>query len=89
MSVSGGGRLPEAVDAAMAALNTSIHVDRELWRDDIAGSIAHARGLARAGIVAGVLHEHFQVRLFKRVIVVARKGRLHFADLLADVGLVA
>jgi len=45
--------------------------------------------LARAGIVAGVLHEHFQVRLFKRVIVVARKGRLHFADLLADDGLVA
>ena len=42
-----------------------------------------------AGPVDGVLHEHFQVRLFKRVIVVARKGRLHFADLLADDGLVA
>ena len=52
MTVSRGGRLPEAVDAAMAALNTSVHVDRELWREDIAGSIAHARGLSRAGVIS-------------------------------------
>ncbi|HTV22988.1 MAG TPA: argininosuccinate lyase [Polyangiaceae bacterium] len=52
MSVSGGGRLPAALDAAMAALNTSVHIDRELWREDIQGSIAHARGLGRAGVLA-------------------------------------
>jgi len=52
MSVSGGGRLPTALDAAMAALNTSVHIDRELWREDIQGSIAHARGLGRAGVLA-------------------------------------
>lgn len=52
MSVSGGGRLPTALDAAMAALNTSVHIDKELWREDIAGSIAHARGLARAGVIS-------------------------------------
>jgi argininosuccinate lyase len=40
------------VDAAMAALNTSVHIDRELWREDIQGSIAHARGLARAGVIS-------------------------------------
>src|SRR3954468_20524872 len=52
MSVSGGGRLPTALDAAMAALNTSVHIDKELWREDIQGSVAHARGLGRAGVLA-------------------------------------
>ncbi len=51
MSLSGGGRLPSGLDAAMTALNTSVHIDKELWREDIAGSIAHARGLARAGVI--------------------------------------
>jgi argininosuccinate lyase len=36
----------------MAALNTSVHVDKELWREDIAGSIAHARGLGRVGVIS-------------------------------------
>ena len=52
MSLSGGGRLPTALDAAMAALNTSVQIDKELWREDISGSIAHARGLARAGVIS-------------------------------------
>jgi argininosuccinate lyase len=35
----------------MERLNTSVDIDSELWREDIAGSIAHARGLARAGVL--------------------------------------
>jgi argininosuccinate lyase len=52
MSVSGGGRLPTALDAAMTVLNTSVQVDSALWREDIAGSVAHARGLARVGVIS-------------------------------------
>jgi argininosuccinate lyase len=52
MSVSGGGRLPTGLDAAMTVLNTSVHVDSALWREDIAGSMAHARGLARIGVIS-------------------------------------
>src|ERR1041384_60725 len=51
MTVARGGRLPDAIDAAMERLNTSVDVDWELWREDIAGSIAHAEGLARAGVL--------------------------------------
>ncbi|MBN2191516.1 MAG: argininosuccinate lyase [Polyangiaceae bacterium] len=51
MSVARGGRLPGAVDAAMARLNTSVDIDCELWREDIMGSIAHARGLALAHVI--------------------------------------
>jgi argininosuccinate lyase len=35
----------------MERLNTSVDVDCELWLEDIQGSLAHARGLGRAGIV--------------------------------------
>jgi argininosuccinate lyase len=52
MSVARGGRLPEQIDAAMERLNTSVDVDSELWREDIQGSIAHARGLGRAGVLS-------------------------------------
>jgi argininosuccinate lyase len=51
MTIARGGRLPGALDAAMERLNTSVDVDSELWREDIRGSIAHARGLGRAGVI--------------------------------------
>src|SRR5688500_14857124 len=51
MTVARGGRLPEQIDAAMERLNTSVDVDCEMWREDIAGSIAHARGLGRAKVL--------------------------------------
>jgi argininosuccinate lyase len=52
MSVARGGRLPNSVDEAMQQLNQSVDVDSALWRFDIAGSRAHARGLARVGVIS-------------------------------------
>ncbi len=52
MTVARGGRLPEQIDAAMERLNTSVDVDCELWREDIQGSVAHARGLGRANVLS-------------------------------------
>lgn len=46
-----GGRFGEGPDSRMADFTRSIEVDSELALDDIAGSIAHVRGLARAGLV--------------------------------------
>jgi argininosuccinate lyase len=46
-----GGRFGEANDARVADFTRSIDVDRELAADDIAGSIAHVRGLARASLL--------------------------------------
>lgn len=46
-----GGRFGDGPDARMADFTRSIEVDSELALDDIAGSIAHVRGLARAGLV--------------------------------------
>lgn len=51
MTVARGGRLPQTIDEAMTQLNQSVDVDSALWRVDILGSKAHARGLARAGVL--------------------------------------
>ena len=49
-------RLTADADAATAKLLASIDVDRQLWRYDVAGSIAHARMLAERGIIT---HDEF------------------------------
>ncbi len=46
-----GGRFEATPAAAMLRLSASVSVDQELWRDDIEGSVAHARGLERAGVL--------------------------------------
>jgi argininosuccinate lyase len=46
-----GGRFGEATDAFVARFTASIGFDHRLYRQDIAGSIAHAEMLARAGIL--------------------------------------
>ncbi|HEX2216602.1 MAG TPA: lyase family protein, partial [Xanthobacteraceae bacterium] len=47
-----GGRFADAPDDIMAEINASIDVDRHLYRQDIAGSKAHAKMLAQQGIIA-------------------------------------
>lgn len=47
-----GGRFASGPDAIMAAINTSIDVDRRMYAQDIAGSLAHVAMLAKRGIVS-------------------------------------
>lgn len=46
-----GGRFQKELDAEVHAFGASIPFDRRLYREDIAGSIAHATMLARQGIL--------------------------------------
>ena len=46
-----GGRFDAGPDAIMADINTSIEVDRKLFRQDIAASRAHAEMLKQQGII--------------------------------------
>jgi argininosuccinate lyase len=46
-----GGRFAEPTDADMRALQDSISFDRRMYAQDIAGSIAYAHAIARAGIL--------------------------------------
>jgi argininosuccinate lyase len=45
------GRFGKATDAAVDGFNSSIGFDRRLFRQDIRGSVAHARMLARVGVL--------------------------------------
>ena len=45
------GRFAGGPDAALMAYTASLPFDRRLWRDDIAGSRAHVRGLGRVGLL--------------------------------------
>jgi argininosuccinate lyase len=47
-----GGRFADEPDARMADFTRSIDIDVELALDDLAGSIAHVRGLGRAGLLS-------------------------------------
>jgi len=46
-----GGRFQESTDAFVERFTASVTFDQRLYRQDIAGSIAHARMLAEAGIL--------------------------------------
>jgi argininosuccinate lyase len=46
-----GGRFSEGTDAFVEAFTASVGFDQRLYRQDIAGSIAHARMLARIGVL--------------------------------------
>ena len=48
-----GGRFEDGLSGEMEALNRSLDVDWRLWRQDVRGSRAWARGLERAGILSG------------------------------------
>mgnify|MGYP003765607405 FL=1 len=47
-----GGRFSSRPAEIMQAINVSIGVDQRLWRQDLAGSRAHCRMLAKQGIIA-------------------------------------
>ncbi|HHQ69331.1 MAG TPA: argininosuccinate lyase [Halothiobacillaceae bacterium] len=46
-----GGRFSEPTDAFVEAFTASINFDQRLFREDIRGSIAHARMLGRVGVI--------------------------------------
>jgi len=46
-----GGRFSESTEASVEKFTASVHYDSRLYRHDIAGSAAHARMLARQGLI--------------------------------------
>ena len=49
---SRSGRFRHATDASVLEFSESVSFDRRLWRQDIVGSMAHARMLARIGVLS-------------------------------------
>jgi argininosuccinate lyase len=60
-----GGRFEGSLDPLAMRLNASLAVDQRLWDVDIRGSVAWARALARAGVIAPAEAETLCVGLQK------------------------
>lgn len=66
------GRFSETPADALMAYTQSIGFDRRLWRDDIAGSIAHVRGLGHSKILSAEETE--------RIVLALQQAALEFED---------
>jgi len=79
-----GGRFSAATDALVEQFTASIAVDRRLFREDIQASIAHARMLARVGVLteaeAGAI-----VQGLRRIEGEIAAGTFSFTDRLEDI----
>jgi argininosuccinate lyase len=79
-----GGRFGAGPGAVMQAINVSIGFDRKLWREDIAGSRAHAAMLGAAGIIAPADAAAIDAGLADIAGEIAA-GRFVFSDALEDI----
>ena len=79
-----GGRFSEPTHELMERINASIGFDRRLFRQDIAASQAHARMLARQGIISAEDGQAI-VEGLDTVRKEIEEGRMAFSDALEDI----
>ena len=79
-----GGRFSAGPSAIMEAINASIDVDRRLWREDIAGSKAHAEMLAATGVISDDDNKAIQKGL-DRIAGEIERGEFAFSAALEDI----
>jgi len=77
-------RLSAPLDPRLERFSSSVHVDGKLWAQDVRGSIAHARMLARQGIVTAAEGEAL-VKGLEQVAAELESGRLVLDPALEDV----
>jgi argininosuccinate lyase len=79
-----GGRFSSGPDAIMEEINASIGFDHRLYRQDIAGSIAHAHMLAQSGILTEADRDAI-VRGLNDVLTEIEANRFTFSRSLEDI----
>ncbi|MBI4048304.1 MAG: argininosuccinate lyase, partial [Devosia nanyangense] len=79
-----GGRFSSGPDAIMEEINASIGFDQRLYRQDIAGSIAHARMLAETGILTQADRDAIVAGL-EQVLAEIEGGAFNFSRALEDI----
>jgi len=78
------GRFRDPTDAFAAEFGASVAFDRRLWRQDIAGSIAHAGMLAHVGVLSAGERAEIE-RGLKQIAAEIEEGRFEWDTALEDV----
>jgi argininosuccinate lyase len=78
------GRFTQPTDAFVEAFTASIDFDQRLYRYDIQGSMAHARMLARQGIIAEAEAQSI-ISGLESILVDIEEGRFEFSVALEDI----
>jgi argininosuccinate lyase len=81
-----GGRFAAKPADLMQAINSSIGVDQRMWREDIAGSKAHAAMLAKQGIISDADNTAIQDGL-DQIAAEIETGAFEFSEALEDIHL--
>ena len=79
-----GGRFGASQDAIMADINVSIDVDRQLYRQDVAASKAHADMLAKRGIISAKDAKQI-VHGLNTILSEIERGKFRFKRALEDI----
>ncbi len=79
-----GGRFAGETDKSVEDFTTSLHYDRRLARQDIAGSMAHARMLAKQGIITPAEGEQIVAGL-SDILAEIETGKFEFDPALEDI----
>jgi argininosuccinate lyase len=79
-----GGRFAAGPSVIMQEINASIGFDRKMWRQDIAGSRAHAAMLAHQGIITGADEASIREGL-EQITAEIEAGRFPFTAELEDI----
>lgn len=79
-----GGRFEAGPAAVMQAINASISFDSKLWRQDIAGSQAHAAMLAKQGIITQADQASIKAGL-EAIDAEIEAGHFSFSEALEDI----
>ncbi|MFY9569690.1 MAG: lyase family protein, partial [Acetivibrionales bacterium] len=72
-----GGRFTVSTDKAVDDFHSSIHFDSRMYRQDIAGSIAHAEMLGRCGVIP-VSEAELICSTLREILSDIESGKVHF-----------
>ena len=79
-----GGRFEEATDALVKRMNASIGVDQRMAREDLIGSLAHARMLTTTGVLSSEDGSTIEAGL-RSLLTDLEAGRLSFSEEYEDI----
>src|SRR5690554_3977184 len=81
---SWGGRFSEPIDAFVARFTASVDFDKRMYRQDIKGSIAHARMLAKVGVLTDNERDDI-LRGLEEIRIEIERGEFNWSVALEDV----